>query len=194
MAVKRSTAQALEHAIDRPAIEAACRAILIAIGEDPDREGLRDTPARYARFWNEFSDHDPGNYETVFDMVNSDQLVAVSGIKVWSLCEHHLLPFHCTIAIGYIPDGKMLGLSKFARIAIRHAHKLQVQERLVTEIATDIRTITGSKDIAVIGSGEHLCMTMRGIQCPAMMHSSVMWGRFRESGKAREEFLRLTRP
>lgn len=167
------------------------RQILVAIGEDPDRDGLQDTPTRYAKWWAEFIDYNAGKIETSFQLENNDEMIAVIGMKVWSLCEHHLLPFSSTISIGYLPANKVLGLSKFARIAHKHAHKLQVQERLVMDIANEIEQITGSQDVAVIADGEHSCMTMRGIRTAGNMRTSVMRGRFRTEASARSELLNL---
>src|SRR5262245_13700030 len=93
------------------------RELLVALGEDPDREGLQGTPRRWADWWREFIEYDPGNTETTFSSVSTDQLVCVSGMRVFSLCEHHLLPMWCDVSIGYVPGDKVLGLSKFARIA-----------------------------------------------------------------------------
>jgi GTP cyclohydrolase I len=178
---------------DRQAtLERIGRELLEAIGEDPNRAGLVDTPARWARWWGEFTDHDPGRVGTAFEHVTSDDLVVVSGMAVWSLCEHHLLPFSATIAVGYLPNGHVLGLSKFGRIAHAAAHRLQVQERLVAEIADQVEKLTYVPDVAVVARGEHLCMTMRGIRTPATMTSSVMRGRFRELPELRAEFLSLT--
>ena len=177
--------------IDIDRLTALGRELLIAIGEDPDRAGVKDTPARFARWWKEFMDFDEGTVERVFDVGNSDEIVAVSGIKVWSLCEHHLLPFSATIAIAYKPNGVVLGLSKFGRIAHSAAHKPQVQERLTQEIADRIVSVTGSADVAVMADGEHLCMSMRGIRTPATMTTSVMRGLFREDDRARSEVMRL---
>lgn len=189
MAAQRSTAQGMGPSVDFARLEKIGRDLLLAIGEDPSREGLRDTPARWARWWREFIEYQPGNLGTAFEAITTDQLVAVTGIKVWTLCEHHLLPFWCTVSFGYIARDKVLGLSKFARIAHAEAHKLQIQERLVHTIADKVAELTGSPDVAVIGTGQHLCMVMRGVKTPGLMHSSVMRGRFRESGKVREEFL-----
>ena len=179
--------------IDTKKIEQAYSMILEAIGEDLNRDGLQDTPRRAAKMWNEFIDYDAGKLDTAFESVKTDQLIVVSNIKVWSLCEHHLLPFWCDISIGYIATDKILGLSKFARISQNHAHKLQVQERLVDEIANDIARFTGSNDVAVIGKGEHLCMSMRGIKSPHVMTSSIMRGKFKELSDLRMEFLRLSK-
>ena len=172
-------------------MERLIRQLLLAIGEDPDRDGLVDTPARVARMWAEFLDHDPGKVETAFEHFGSDQMVVVSGMRVWSLCEHHMLPFWCDIACGYIPRNRVLGLSKFARLAWSHARRLQVQERLTQNLADDLVRVTGSPDVAVVATGEHLCMTMRGVRTPALMTSSVVRGVFRDDAAARDEFLRL---
>ncbi|SDT77297.1 GTP cyclohydrolase I [Streptomyces sp. TLI_053] len=172
-------------------LEAIARRLLIELGENPDREGLRDTPRRYARWWREFTEYDPGSLDTVFSSVAGNQTVMVSGMRVWSLCEHHLLPFNCDIQVAYRARNSLLGLSKFARIAHKHAHKLQVQERLVADIAAEISEITGSPDVAVIGRGEHLCMTMRGIKTGARMTSAVFQGVFRENSFERTELLSL---
>src|SRR5437660_1453020 len=165
--------------------------LLLAIGEDPDREGLRETPRRWAETWREFIEYDPGTTETTFSSMTSDQLVCVSGVRVASLCEHHLLPFWCDVSIGYIPDEKVLGLSKFARIAHQFAHRLQLQEQLGQQIANEITRITGTMNVAVVLKGEHLCMTARGIRTPGRMTSSVMRGVFRTESETRMEFLRL---
>ena len=114
---------------DQAAIGAATRALLRAIGEDPDRPGLADTPDRVARWWAEFIDYEPGNATTTFDSVQVDQMVAVSGVRVWSLCEHHLLPFWADLTIAYIARDEVVGLSKLARMAHNAAHRLQLQSR-----------------------------------------------------------------
>lgn len=167
------------------------RELLKAIGEDVDRDGLQDTPHRYAKWWKEFIDYDAGKIETAFTLDNNDQMVAVTGMRVWSLCEHHLLPFSATISIGYIPEDKVLGLSKFARIAHKYAHKPQVQERLVQEIADEVQRVTGSENVAVVADGEHSCMVMRGIRTSGSMRTSVMGGVFRSEPETRAEFLNL---
>ncbi|ABD11124.1 GTP cyclohydrolase I [Frankia casuarinae] len=161
-------------------LEGLARQLLVEIGEDPGRDGLRETPARYARWWREFVGFDPGNTETAFEQVNHGQLVQVNDIRVWSLCEHHLLPFWCDISIAYLAKDKLLGLSKFARIAHHHAHRLQVQERLTGAIADAIEALCGVPDVAVRAKGEHLCMTMRGIRSPATMSTLVLRGVFKD--------------
>lgn len=172
-------------------LRAIGRELLLAIGEDPDREGLKDTPRRWAKWWIEFINHDPGNMDRAFTVERTDQLVAVTNIRVWSLCEHHLLPFWCDIAIGYITRDVVLGLSKFARIARNASHRLQLQERLVQQIAADVEEASGSPDVAVVAKGEHLCMIMRGVKSEAQVTTSVMNGRFRESAGLRTEFVGL---
>ncbi|WP_326584632.1 MULTISPECIES: GTP cyclohydrolase I [unclassified Streptomyces] len=168
-------------------LEDVARRLLVGIGEDPERDGLKDTPARFARWWREFSTYDAGEVGTLFRLPADGQTIMVSDIRLWSLCEHHLLPFSCTIGIAYRPSGEVLGLSKFARIAQRHAHRLQVQERLVQDIADEIGKVTGTPDVAVTAQGEHLCMSMRGIRTPALMTSSVFRGVFEQPGMVRQE-------
>ena len=180
--------------VDRAAVALAVHDLLRAIGEDPEREGLRDTPKRVAKWWAEFVDYEPGTLETSFETVQTDQLVCVTGMRVWSLCEHHLLPFWNDVAVAYIPRDRVLGLSKFGRIARKHAHRLQLQERLIQGIADEVLALTGSPDVAVLGTGEHLCMSARGVQMPALMSSSVLRGRFKEQEAARAEFFALARP
>lgn len=177
--------------VDKQKAEIAIRDLLYAIGEDPDRPGLVDTPRRSANFWSELIDYDPGNTETTFESVTVDQMVVVSGIRVWSLCEHHLLPFWCDISIGYIARERVLGLSKFARIAHQYAHGLQIQERLVHQIAGEVKRIANTEDVAVRASGVHLCMVMRGIKTEGVMTSSVLYGSFRHD-PTRHEFLEIT--
>ena len=179
--------------IDQKKIEDATLAILASIGEDINREGLVETPQRVARFWQEFIDYDPGILDVTFESVSTDQMVAVSGIRVWSLCEHHLLPFWCDVSIGYIATDKVIGLSKIARIAHKYAHRLQIQERLVHQIADEVEQTTGSSDVAVVGRGIHLCMLMRGVRTKAEMYTSVMRGAFLDNMAARNEFFDLTR-
>ena len=167
------------------------RELLVALGEDPDREGLLDTPRRWADWWREFIEYDPGKTDTTFSAVSTDQIVCVSGMRVFSLCEHHLLPMWCDVSIGYIPSDKVLGLSKFARIAHQFAHQLQIQERLGQDIASEISRITGSQSVAVMLKGEHLCMSARGIRTPGVMTSSVMRGSFRTDRDLRMEFMQM---
>lgn len=181
----------LKQKVDMRALERIGKDLLVAIGEDPEREGVRGTPARWARWWREFIEYEPGSLNTVFEKVAADQMVVVSGIRVWSLCEHHLLPFYCDVSIGYIADNKLVGLSKLARIAHACSHRLQVQERLAEQIASSVQEAAGTKDVMVLLQGEHLCMTMRGIKTPGVMSSSICKGVFRIERFARQEFMEI---
>lgn len=193
LAPKCPDPQVHKHSVDYARLLLLGRDLLVALGEDPDRPGLVDTPRRFASMWREFIEYDPGKTETAFDCVTSgdvDQMVVVAGMRVWSMCEHHLLPFWCDVSIGYIARGQVLGLSKFARIAHQFAHRLQLQEQLGAQIAAEVTRVTGSPDVGVILSGEHTCMTMRGIRTPGLMRSSTLCGVFR-SAAVRAEFLTL---
>lgn len=168
--------------------------LLTALGEDPSRDGLVGTPDRFARAWAEFMDYAPGTTDTAFEMLSSgsiDQMVVIRGMRVWSFCEHHLLPFWCDVSIGYIPKQKVLGLSKFARIAHQAAHRLQLQERLVAQIADTVAELSDTRDVAVVAKGVHTCMVMRGIKTDGSMVTSVTYGLFREDPRARDEFMRF---
>lgn len=176
--------------IDHAKVKSLVTELLTALGEDPTREGLQETPRRIANFWRDFIEYDPGKLDTTFSAVKHNQMVCVTGMRVWSMCEHHMLPFWCDVSIAYIADEKVLGLSKFARIAHKHAHKLTLQEQLVSDIANHVKEILGTDDVAVMAKGEHLCMTMRGIQTPHRMISSALSGQFHQA-EQRAEFLRL---
>lgn len=174
-------------------IEQLIVSLLRELGENPKRDGLIETPKRVAKYWNEFINYEPGKIETTFEAVKADQMVIVKNIKVWSLCEHHLMPFNSTISIGYITKKKVLGLSKFARVAHKHAHKLQLQEKLVQDIADELGSLVETKDIAVYAEGQHLCMVARGIKTDGQMITSVMQGAFRKEPETRAEFLSLVK-
>lgn len=182
---------ALDKSLLVPMVAEIGTALLLAVGEDPQREGLQETPHRWARWWQEFTNYNPGNTDTTFESIEADQMIVVKGIKVWSLCEHHLLPFWCEIAIGYISKERVLGLSKFARIAQKHSHRLQIQEALVRDIAIDVSSLALTDDVAVLAAGEHLCMQMRGIRSEGVLISSYMGGSFRSEQAVRAEFLSL---
>jgi len=178
--------------IDTRSVEILIAELLDQLGQH-FRPGLHHTPARVARFWKEFLDYDPGNIDVTFESTSIDQMIVLTGIRVYSMCEHHLLPMTCDVSIGYISGPRVLGLSKLARIAHKHAHKLQLQERLTQEIANDVSVLANVKDVAVLIEGVHMCMVMRGIKTSGKMITSEMRGKFRESGPARQEFLQLVK-
>jgi GTP cyclohydrolase IA len=158
-------------AFDHKRAQAAVRELLIAIGEDPDREGLLDTPARVARAYEETLSGMHLDAEdvltTTFDL-GHDEMILVRDIELWSMCEHHLVPFTGVAHIGYIPNenGRITGLSKLARLVDTYAKRLQVQERLTTQIADSLMEILEARGAIVVIEAEHLCMTMRGVKKP----------------------------
>lgn len=178
--------------VDQPRIEAAVREILLAIGEDPDRDGLRDTPARVARSYAEIYAGIGGRpedvLETVFDL-GHDEMVIVKDIEVYSTCEHHLLPFHGVAHIGYVPspEGKIAGLSKFGRLVELYARRPQVQERMTSQIADAVVDILNPRGVIVVVECEHLCMSMRGVHKPGSRTvTSAMRGVLRQSASRAE--------
>lgn len=195
MTTQRTPAPALTSDERRARLERVAHDLLALVDPDPSREGLADTPRRFAAWWEERLAPPPQRLDTTFDGADLsvhtvDQMVVVSGIRVWSLCEHHLLPFWCDVSVGYIARDRVLGLSKFARIAHLYGQRLQVQERLVHDIRAHLVDTLGTDDVAVLARGEHLCMTMRGARTPALMSSNAIGGRFRDI-PVRDEFLRL---
>jgi len=177
--------------VDMAAARRAVADLLRAIGEDPTREGLRETPQRVAQFWREFIAYDPGDMSTAFQQIETDQLVVVSGIPTWSICEHHLLPMALEVGVGYVTDHKVLGLSKLVRIVLNNCHALQIQERIAHGILRDIKAYTGTEHAGVIVRGLHLCMIMRGVKTPGVMTTSALSGNLYKNGPARAEFLSL---
>lgn len=179
-------------------MQALFKQILTSLGEDVDREGLRDTPERAASALRYLT---KGYQDSLDDIINGalfesdmNEMVVVKSIEMYSMCEHHLLPFLGKCHIGYIPDGKVLGLSKIARIVDYYARRLQIQERLTTEVAHCISNITGAGGVAVVIEAQHLCMMMRGVEKQnAMMTTSVMLGEMRNNPTSRMEFLNLIR-
>ena len=181
--------------MDRERIENAVREILAAVGEDPDREGLLETPARVARMYEEiFSglESDPKRHLKLFDE-GSDEMVIVRDIPLYSMCEHHLLPFIGKAHIAYIPsDGKVIGLSKLARIVDDFAKRPQLQERLTGQIADFLDESMHPLGVAVVIEAEHLCMTMRGARASgAQTRTSALRGIMRNDAKTRSEALSL---
>ena len=170
--------------------------ILEDIGEDVTREGLRDTPERAA---NAFRYLTRGYQESLDDIINGalfdsemSEMVIVKDIEMYSMCEHHLLPFLGKCHVGYLPQGKVIGLSKIARILDYFARRLQIQERLTTEVAQCIETMTGARGVAVVIEAQHLCMMMRGVEKQnSTMTTSVMLGDMRQNPSSRMEFLHL---
>ena len=184
-------AKSTEH---RPHVESAVKEILFYIGEDPEREGLIKTPDRVARMYDELTigyHTDPIKLinGAVFD-VDYDEMVVVKDIEFYSLCEHHMLPFFGRAHVAYVPDGKVVGLSKIPRIVEMFARRLQVQERMTTQIADFIQEVLHPKGVAVVVEGAHMCSMMRGVKkANASMSTSTMLGKFRKSSKLRKEFM-----
>jgi GTP cyclohydrolase I len=180
--------------MDDPSIEGAITQILNAVGEDPQREGLQFTPRRVARMYHELL----GGYTmdskamingALFD-VQYDEMVLVRDIEFYSLCEHHMLPFIGRAHVAYIPDGKVLGLSKIPRIVDMYARRLQVQERMTRQIADFLRDLLKPQGVAVVVEAMHLCSMMRGVKKhDARMTTSAMHGAFRANLATRQEFL-----
>jgi GTP cyclohydrolase I len=181
--------------VDRPRIERAVREILIAVGEDPDREGLRETPARVARMYGELFAglrQDPREHLRKAFEEKYDEIVLVRDISFHSICEHHLLPFTGQAHIGYLPDGRVLGLSKLARLVEVVARRPQVQERLTETIADLLVEEIGAKGVAVVVEAVHTCMTIRGVRKPGSVAvTSAMKGLFRSNLSSRAEVMTL---
>jgi GTP cyclohydrolase I len=182
-------------AIDQERIAAAVREIIAAIGEDPSREGLVETPERIARMYAElFSGlyQDPkALLARPFDEEHKE-MVILKNIPFYSLCEHHFLPFHGEAHVGYVPEGRIVGVSKLARVVDILARRPQMQERLTSQVADAIMEGLRPDGVAVVIEAEHLCLTMRGVQKPgARMITSAIRGGFRRRGVTRSEFLSL---
>jgi len=179
-------------------VETHFRKIIEMLGENPERDGLKNTPQRAASALKFLTQ---GYQQSIDDIVNNalfqsdnDEMVMVKNIELYSLCEHHLLPFIGKCHVAYMPNGKILGLSKVARIVDMHARRLQVQENLTKEIAQSVYNVTGAKGVGVIIEAQHLCMMMRGVEKQnSIMSTSVMLGIFREDSRTRAEFLSLAK-
>jgi GTP cyclohydrolase IA len=183
--------------VDHERAAAAVRELLIAVGEDPDRPGLKDTPGRVARAYEEMFAglwQDPGQVlATTFDE-DHDEFVLVKDIPMYSTCEHHLVPFHGVAHIGYIPgeDGRVTGLSKLARLVEVYARRPQVQERMTSQIADALSEVLTPRGVIVVIEAEHLCMAMRGIRKPgASTVTSAVRGLFRGNSASRNEAMSL---
>jgi GTP cyclohydrolase I len=179
-------------------IPALVETLLAELGEDPDRPGLTATPGRVSRALRELTDGYGVQPEdviagAVFDQ-DYDEMVVVKDMPFYSLCEHHMLPFFGTCHVGYLPKGKVVGLSKIPRLVGIFAHRLQLQERLTNEIAEALNTILTPKGVGVVVQARHLCMEMRGVEKPGgQMITSCMLGTFRKDPRTRAEFLNLVR-
>lgn len=183
--------------IDRDRVENAVREILAAIGEDPDRDGLKETPARVARAYEEqFAGlgQRPGDVLTTVFEADHEEMVLVKDIELYSTCEHHLVPFYGSAHVGYIPnsDGRITGLSKLARLVDVFARRPQVQERLTAQVADSVMEHLEPRGVIVAIEAEHLCMTMRGVRKPgAKTVTSAVRGIFRSSDRTRAEAMSL---
>ncbi|ODT62287.1 MAG: GTP cyclohydrolase I FolE [Phenylobacterium sp. SCN 69-14] len=179
--------------------EAAVRTLIEWAGDDPDREGLLDTPARVARAYKELFagyDADPREYlERTFEEVGGyDELVVLRDIRVVSFCEHHMLPFIGKAHVGYLPDRRVVGISKLARVVNGFARRLQIQEKLTSEIAEAIHDILEPRGVGVVIVSEHSCMTMRGVNTPgSRLTTSHLTGVLRDDPRTRQEFLEFVR-
>jgi GTP cyclohydrolase I len=183
--------------VDQARAEAAVRELLIAVGEDPDRPGLQETPARVARAYTEIFAglwQDPYEALTATFDEDHDELVLVKDIPMYSTCEHHLVPFHGVAHVGYIPglDGKVTGLSKLARLVEVYARRPQVQERMTAQIADALQEVLKPRGTLVVIEAEHLCMAMRGVRKPGSRTvTSAVRGIFRENASTRAEAMSL---
>ena len=181
-----------EHTGDEEA-EGHVRGVLRAIGEDPAREGLRETPRRYLRFLREFCRYESFR-ATTFSGEGYDEMIVVSNIPFFSLCEHHMVPFFGTAAVGYIPGSKIVGLSKLARAVELYSRRLQNQERITTQVADHLESAVRPRGVGVVLRARHLCMEMRGVRKhDTWTTTSIMRGLFEESKETRSEFLTFLR-
>tara|TARA_B100000965_G_scaffold249241_1_gene209355 strand:- start:703 stop:1278 length:576 start_codon:yes stop_codon:yes gene_type:complete len=177
-------------------LEKITKSLLESLGEDPNREGLLKTPQRVAKSWEFLSKGYEEDLDTLINNAifeeSAKDMVIVKNIEFYSLCEHHLIPFHGKVHVAYIPDGKIIGLSKIPRIIDHYSKRLQVQERLTNQIANTLQDILQPKGVAVVMEGKHFCMLMRGVQKQnSIATTSAMLGSFREKDTTRNEFLNL---
>ncbi len=162
-------------------VSAVYRELLLLLGEEPDSSALKGTPDRIARFWDEFIHYEPGNIGTTFDSVQHDQMVVIKDIPFFSLCAHHLLPIVGVVHVGYLAADTIIGLSKIPRIVQKHAHRLQLQEQLANDVATELMEhVPDALGVGVYIEARHFCMSMRGIRSEGSMVTSVMKGNFQQ--------------
>lgn len=181
--------------VDLKRIEAAVREILLAVGEDPDREGLQQTPRRVAQAYAELFtglSMDPRRHLKTFFRETYDEMVVLRDIPFNSMCEHHLMPFEGKAHVAYLPDGRVAGVSKLARVVDEYAHRPQVQERLTTQVADVMMECIGAKGVAVVMEATHTCMTCRGIKkAGSVMVTSAVRGLCRSDARTRAEVMAL---
>ena len=181
----------------RDQAEQAIRTLILWLGDDPDREGLRGTPARVTRAYEEFFagyDDDPVSYlERTFEEVEGyDEMVVLRDIRFESHCEHHMLPIIGTVHVAYLPTNKVVGISKLARVVEAYAKRLQIQEKMTAQIAKTVNDVLTPQGVGVVVEAAHQCMTMRGVHKPGVtMVTSQMLGRFRSDSRTRREFMSL---
>jgi GTP cyclohydrolase I len=195
----KSVARPAPRPVTREEAEAAVRTLIQWTGDDPAREGLRDTPGRVVRAYEELFggyDADPRDYlQRTFDEVGGyDELVVLTNIPVVSFCEHHMLPFQGRAHVGYLPDRRVVGISKLARVVQGFARRLQIQEKLTAEVAEAICDVLQPKGVGVVITAEHSCMTMRGVNTPgSKLTTSTLLGVVRDDPRTRQEFLEYVR-
>jgi GTP cyclohydrolase I len=196
-AARRAVANGPPATVDLPRIETAVREILLAVGEDPNREGLRETPGRVARMYAELFaglGEDPRNHLSRTFVQKYDEMVLVKDIDFASMCEHHLLPFTGRAHVAYLPNGRIVGLSKIPRVVEAFARRPQVQERMTEEIADLLMEALNARGVAVILEAIHTCMSIRGVRkASSVTTTSAMRGTFRSNPATRSELLALVR-
>lgn len=181
--------------VDKDKIREAARLMLEGIGEDPDREGLSETPERIARMYEEiFSGMDTDGREELSRVfqVDTDEMVLEKDITFYSMCEHHMLPFFGKVHVAYVPDGRVAGLSKLARTVEIYARRLQLQERMTGQIADAVMEFLAPRGVMVVVEAEHMCMTMRGVKKPGSKTVTIATrGAFAEDSRMQEQFFRM---
>ena len=175
--------------MDKNRVEKLVRELIIEIGEDPTREGLRDTPARIAKAYKEIFEGYDSNSELSVQFSEDSEVVVAKDIQFYSMCEHHMLPFFGKIQIAYAPNGRVFGISKLVRLVEKYSKRLQIQERLTKNIADELHS-HGVKGVAVMAEAEHLCMKMRGVKNDAKVSSSA-FRRIYENQNQKEEIVRV---